>query len=91
MLNMKIEVINKDDNNFVVAATNVNLSNKQYMNFCSRLKGALSEKYGRGTMLFIIDNNLNNSSFNITIPNGYYQFLGEIEKIVSDIYSSMRK
>lgn len=88
---MKIEVINKDDNNFVVAATNVNLSNIQYMNFCSRLKGALSEKYGRGTMLFIIDNNLNNSSFNITIPNGYYQFLGEIEKIVSDIYSSMRK
>ncbi len=86
---MNIEIINKDENNFVIKATNVNLDSTQYQNFISRIKGALSKKY-KYCQIFIFDDILINGTFKVKIPNGYYDDHGIIESVIREIYYLMR-
>ena len=87
---MKLEV-SKDDNNFIIKVTEVNLNEMQYLNYKACIKKDLSKKYGKASMMFVFDEKLTHSSFNVTIPNGYYDDLEQIEFILNSAYSSMRK
>ena len=86
---MNIKTICRDENNFIIEITEICLDGKQYENFRSRIKGRLSEIYGRRSMIFQFVDTSDNTVVKMVIPNGYLDDYKSIEKAIKSAYSSM--
>ena len=86
---MRINVINKDANNFKLQITDLDLPNKIMVNYINRSKALLDNNYGKGSILFKFEIAPNQKDITVMIPYGYYNSLKQINNLLTAAYDSL--
>ena len=86
---MEINVISKDDNNFKLQITNLDLPLDTIMNYINRSKALMDNEYGKYSIIFKFEIASNQEDVTVLIPNGYYDRLGQIKSLLTKAFISL--